>query len=92
MRPFAFFGLRASLLIENSANNAKTSNGLTGAPDAQRAVWRHILKIIVGAQQQQLVANAQLRKKSVYRSDLNPSAPAGVAKLRSLDMVLSVWG
>jgi hypothetical protein len=36
------------------------------------------------------VVNAKLRNDSVYRADLNTSTATDVAKLRRLDMVLSI--
>ena len=59
-------------------------------PHAQAAVRRSELEIVVGAQQRQIVSNAQLRQQRVDRADLNTCSAASVAQLGGCYMVFAI--
>lgn len=47
-------------------------------------------EVMIGRQQGQLVADAELREQRVNRSDLQSAPPAGIAQLRCRDMIVPV--
>ena len=59
-----------------------------GLPDSQFAMQCRKCEIVVTSEQHQIMANAKVRKKCVYGSQLYTSAPEQIAKLRSIDIVL----
>jgi hypothetical protein len=67
---------------------AATSAG--GLPETQSTVICHVPEIIVARQQHEVVADAELREKSVDGSNLYASTAADVTKFRRIDVILSV--
>lgn len=59
-------------------------------PKSQCAFSRDALKVAIGGEHRQIVANAQLGKQCVDRPDLNAAAATQVSKICGLDMIVPV--
>ena len=60
-----------------------------GRPKPKRCPFRDTAKVQVRGEHDQVVPDTELRQKRIDRSDLNAVAPATIAQLRGLDVVLA---
>lgn len=59
-------------------------------PNREPAVLRHPLEVVIRGEHRQLVANAKVREERVDGTYLHTTAPAGVAQLGRVDMILPI--
>ncbi|MBC7622525.1 MAG: hypothetical protein H7232_03975 [Aeromicrobium sp.] len=67
-----------------------SAGGSLRRPNTQGTVFRNKFEIIVGAEECEVMANAELREECINSSNLNPGAAASVSKYGTCDMILAV--
>ena len=60
-------------------------------PEAQGAMVRDALEVIVAGEHQQVMTDAQLSKERIDCAYLYAMAPTSIAQFRRINVILSVW-